>query len=1286
MRRLVSSIFLAVPLLFGPIAASQGPALPAAGLTGAAQRAPQDVAMAYLAGAAAVSVQDLPSVYLAKSYTTPHNGVTHLVYRQRFYGIDVENAVWVANVARDGRLLTAGGTLYPAPAIVNFGPQISSDLVVQSAVREVNPRLAASFVPVRMSGFEVSVPGVPASVTYAGGSLGGEVEGRLVWYAHRGTLLLAWIFNVLDADGVSSFDVAIEASSGATIHKKATTYFQSVPTGLVFDKGSPQPNPAPGVRLASAPPIVDRESLQLSGDPIASPMGWVVNNETAGYNAVVGENPLGLAFLAAPRTSAPSGDFAFPLALGPSAPNPVTFKDAANVNLFYWINRAHDLFYRYGFNESAGNFQSLNHARGGEGGDPILAYTHYGSAAPVGPSLNNAFFTARGTQDGTASMIAMYATITGPGGFFADGAYASDVIIHEYAHGVSLRLLPDGYGSFQAAAMGEAWGDFFGLEFTIPEGAPRDGVYPSGEYFSQAWGTGGRTRPYSTDTSVNPLTYASLGRVSASGPEVHADGEIWVQALWEARANLIQQFGEAEGRSRIRRLVIDGMMLTVPSPSMVDMRDAILLADELAFEGDGQEALWSAFAKRGLGALAHSDGGDSLHVIPSFDLPTPDGKLKFYEKTFVAGEPVRVLLADANRSAATARVALTTSSGDVEDLLLTRSGFVYFGSLLSTPANVGVGNGILSIIPGDVITAAYVDEDTGASAPSAATAGVQTTAQTQQPYSLFTSTAAMPVFTGETRIATVRAPVRQTLPFDFPFYSGKYRSIVVYPTGAILLEPSVFTNLTGPGCNDLAELRRIAAIAPLFLNLTFGTAQADEGIYMSTPSAGTVAFRWAAETLGASPPEPVNFAVTLASDGVITLYYGSGNQNLHKAASTLSTCGAQPVVGISNGHDVYARNVTLGNFTNAATLIFVPTFNSPANPQVVLERPEADETVRGLMRVSGVAYQPSVAPLTNVTRRDIFIDGVQRGTAAPVARPDFCAANPVPGCPAVGFQADLNIAALNLTPGSHTLKVRAMNTRGGFADSAEVSFNVDTEPASLPVAAIETPSAGDELSGSAVIRGYAYAAGLQVSRVDLLIDGVTYPGISYGAARPDVCDALPPPLPANCPNVGWSLTLNTRSGSLPLPDGAHSMQVRVLDQLGRYTLFPEEPVPFTVNNGPAVYPTGAITSILPNDSLTGSVTVSGYAYSPSGRVTSVLVLVDGAAVAAAAYGQPRPEECSSLPDVGACPNIGFTYNLDTRTLTNGFHVLGVRITNDSGFGVTVPNQVRNGMNVLVDNH
>ncbi|MEJ7608139.1 MAG: M36 family metallopeptidase, partial [Bryobacteraceae bacterium] len=137
-----------------------------------------------------------------------------------------------------------------------------------------------------------------------------------------------------------------------------------------------------------------------------------------------------------------------------------------------------------------------------------------------------------------------------------------------------------------------------------------------GEYFTQSFGAGIRSRPFSNNMSINPITFGMFGRVAWFGPEVHRDGET-VSALWEARANLIRQFGEREGRRRMALLVFDGMKLSPPSPSMIDMRDAILLADRTTYKGASQEQLWAGFAKRGLGALAQSSDANTVNVSES---------------------------------------------------------------------------------------------------------------------------------------------------------------------------------------------------------------------------------------------------------------------------------------------------------------------------------------------------------------------------------------------------------------------------------------------------------------------------------------------------------------------------------------------------------------------------------------------------------------------------------------------------------------------------------------------
>jgi hypothetical protein len=126
-------------------------------------------------------------------------------------------------------------------------------------------------------------------------------------------------------------------------------------------------------------------------------------------------------------------------------------------------------------------------------------------------------------------------------------------------------------------------------------------------------------------------------------------------------------------------------------------------------------------------------------------------------------------------------------------------------------------------------------------------------------------------------------------------------------------------------------------------------------------------------------------------------------------------------------------------------------------------------------------------------------------------------------------------------------------------------------------------------------------------------------------------------------------------------------------------------VAFTVKNGPQQAPIGAITAPLPNARLSGIVNIAGYAYSPGGQIASAVLLVDGFAFNTASYGFPRPDICASLPDVTACPNIGFNGLLDTTQFVNGPHVVGVRITNTQGISTIVPALDSAGMNVVISN-
>ncbi|KAG0696364.1 Fungalysin metallopeptidase-domain-containing protein [Suillus ampliporus] len=292
--------------------------------------------------------------------------------------------------------------------------------------------------------------------------------------------------------------------------------------------------------------------------------------------------------------------------------------DATVTQLFYTSNMFHDLFYRYGFTEEAGNFQQYNFGRGGEESDAVITNAQDGSG------FNNANFMT--PPDGQNGRCRMYLWNTANP--YRDGDMEAGIVIHELAHGLSTRLTggPKNSGCLgwgESGGMGEGWGDF--LATTIRSTAT---------YQDYAMGSWAANRPagirnyiYSLDITVNPSTYKTLDKPGYWG--VHAIGEVWAQILWVVENELIAKHGFSEtlfppavdaspaerhafyrsdkplvpqhGNSLIVQLVLNGMKLQPCSPSFFDARDAIIQADQVLTGGENFCELWVGFAKRGLG-------------------------------------------------------------------------------------------------------------------------------------------------------------------------------------------------------------------------------------------------------------------------------------------------------------------------------------------------------------------------------------------------------------------------------------------------------------------------------------------------------------------------------------------------------------------------------------------------------------------------------------------------------------------------------------------------------------
>ena len=112
---------------------------------------------------------------------------------------------------------------------------------------------------------------------------------------------------------------------------------------------------------------------------------------------------------------------------------------------------------------------------------------------------------------------------------------------------------------------------------------------------------------------------------------------------------------------------------------------------------------------------------------------------------------------------------------------------------------------------------------------------------------------------------------------------------------------------------------------------------------------------------------------------------------------------------------------------------------------------------------------------------------------------------------------------------------------------------------------IEAPAPDAEVNGNIIIRGYALAENLRIVGVDILLDGISYGRAQYGMPRPEICAEANIVTP-NCPAIGFLFNVNSTIGAFPLPNGEHMLQVRIQDETGRFTLYPETPLRFRVNN------------------------------------------------------------------------------------------------------------------------
>ncbi|MEZ4875409.1 MAG: M36 family metallopeptidase [Flavobacteriaceae bacterium] len=263
--------------------------------------------------------------------------------------------------------------------------------------------------------------------------------------------------------------------------------------------------------------------------------------------------------------------------------------------------------------------------------------------------------TVNGTLVGTAA-----------GTVNLDGDLDNGIIAHEYGHGISNRLTGGRNNTSclnNAEQMGEGWSDYWALMLTMKPGDTRTDARGIGTYaIGQSPAGGGiRPAPYSTDFSINDYTYADTNDTGAIS-QPHGIGFVWCTMLWEMTWDLIDKYGYdpdvyygTGGNNMAMNLVMEGMKLQSCSPGFIDGRSGILLADQALYGGANQCLIWSAFARRGLGASASQGSNNSrTDQTEAFDFPTTT-----YNGSWSNGVPALGKIAIFNQN-------YNTSSGDIE--------------------------------------------------------------------------------------------------------------------------------------------------------------------------------------------------------------------------------------------------------------------------------------------------------------------------------------------------------------------------------------------------------------------------------------------------------------------------------------------------------------------------------------------------------------------------------------------------------------------------------------------
>jgi len=617
-------------------------------LTPPSARSPDAIALDYVrdhASAFGLDANDIEGLELTSRERGP-DGTVHLAWEQRSGGLPNVDGGLHAAVTSEGRLLNVRGGAIPDPDTAAPEPGVSATTAYATAL----PGAAA---PPPAS----SPSGVQRTTEFAGGG-----RASLVRYLDEGAERVGWRL-LIPAGSSAFYDAIVDARTGRLQRRINRVRFDA--TFRHFNV-----NP----RAEGGAPTTDVRGGWLDSDTtLSGPYVHAISDLDDQISLAQTTPPFGLtrqptsADEVAPTTPGLNPRWEHPVNLGfcgadlcswngASASNRTGNRKFSTAQLFWYANTFRDHLAKppIGF-AGAEALEGQN--------DRVLAQALDGARStgigfPDDNHLNNASMLT--LPDGYGALLQVHLFAFGSSRY--DGAMDAGLVYHEYTHGLSDRLVTDtqGFGAMtgpQPGALSEGISDFYALDYLTDEHTPDDPGVPGevrlGNWLQEdpdATGPDGTVRTEGLDCPPGDAgpndECPGTGTAGAGGydyddfaevgdaPEIHLDGEIWAQTLWDLRTQLIEAHsgeadpehpGEDVGLWRTRAYITEGLRLAPDNPTFLDMRNAIVQAAVDVHGDDDWDTIWQVFADRGMGWSASTEGPNDLDPFPADDLPPAPG-------------------------------------------------------------------------------------------------------------------------------------------------------------------------------------------------------------------------------------------------------------------------------------------------------------------------------------------------------------------------------------------------------------------------------------------------------------------------------------------------------------------------------------------------------------------------------------------------------------------------------------------------------------------------------------